>query len=114
MLPRQHRLTGRGEVKRTIEQGRAVRSHVLKIVAKTNPDSPAVWRAACIVGRRVHRSAHVRHKYQRWLRHCVSSLPSLTGKNVDLAIIALPAITRFHTQAEVCQQLVTLFQRIKV
>jgi ribonuclease P protein component len=95
MLPRPLRLTRQEDILRVLRTGRVVKNPYLRLHFQVLPEQPFP-RFACVVGKKVHRHAVKRHRYQRWLRHLVRqhAPTSFTG---DAILIGLPPLATVKT-----------------
>lgn len=91
MLAREQRLRRSEDIMRVMRHGRRIKMpHALLYVAAA-PNTEGV-RVACIVGKRVHRSAVRRHSIQRRLRESVRTHLPRASSPVDLVVVAQPSI----------------------
>lgn len=93
MLPAHHRLRRQADISSVFKSGQKLRTPHTVIYYLARPAAP-YSRAACIVSRKVHRAATMRHRYQRWFRHIVKSLIKEAPGVVDVIIVALPSLAR--------------------
>lgn len=84
--------------------GRRVETPCLRLyVAPTSPGvKPAV---ACIVGKRVHRHATVRHRYQRLMRVAARAVIAHLASPRDMVWVAKPEIITVKKLSELEQSL---------
>ncbi len=99
MLTGLHRLRNREDVIRVIRHGRRLKSsHILfYIYRRSAEDAP---RVACIVGKKVSKSAVRRHRFQRWLREIARSLLPTMSPKYDMVLMALPSLDQVQTLAD--------------
>jgi len=76
--------------------------------APAEADSPGL---ACVVGKKVHAHAVVRHRYQRLLRECLHALTS-NLPSYDMVVVAKPAILRVKKRSELQQILEPYFEKL--
>lgn len=99
MLSRQHRLAATSDIQLVVRSGQLLRTPWVKIYYLTKPNQPAS-RVACVVGKKVHTRAIIRHHYQRWLRAISRSLLGVFSTPHDIVLVAQPAVTAITTIAE--------------
>jgi ribonuclease P protein component len=87
MLPKKQRLNRSRDIMAVIKRGSLLRTPHVNIYYRLRDDDQ-VSRSACIVGKKVHRSAVKRHTYQRWLRSAARQLMSRTNSPVDTVWVA--------------------------
>ena len=93
MLPAANRLRGEPDIQATLKTGRRLPTPHVRIFIRPNPHSQTS-RFACVVGKRVSRSAVRRHRYQRWLRQVARrALTTTHTPPVDVVLLANPSIT---------------------
>lgn len=97
MLPRPLRLRRSADIRRVTTTGRRfVTPYFTAYCLKSSTLSPP--QAAVVVGKRVHKSAVVRHRYQRWLRallrHSLTALPP----GVELVVVGRPDLVSLTSQ----------------
>jgi ribonuclease P protein component len=111
MLPAHHRLRRQADIARVFKAGKKLRSPHTVIYYLARPASP-YSRAACIVSRKVHRSAVMRHRYQRWLRHTAKNLIKNSPLIMDIIIIALPSLARINEYKVIDKEITQTRKRI--
>lgn len=67
--------------------------------------------AACVVGKKVHASSVVRHRYQRLLRAAAQAAANKTFA-YDMVIIAKPAILKIKKLDELQKELEPFFSKL--
>lgn len=96
MLPRPHRLTNSADIVAVVRTGMKIETPYVRVYSLPGKDAV---RIACVVGKKVHAKAHVRHRYQRWLRAWISELLPSVSVPTDIVLVAKPAITSVTTMA---------------
>lgn len=86
MFAAAHRLTSSKDIERVIKTGsRAQMEHVVIYAAVSGGNGS---RCACVVGKKVHKSAVIRHRIQRRMREaCKKSIVAISGA-YDIVVIA--------------------------
>lgn len=106
MLPRAHRLRASQDIQAVVRRGRCLTTPAVRVCAL--PREASGSRVACVVGKRVHRHAVVRHRYQRQLRvlarRVLDRLPS--NEAYDMVWVAQPGIGRSGDWQKVTAELV--------
>lgn len=96
MLPRGHRLAATTEIQAVVRSQQCITTPWVRLCYKTNSTQSAT-RFACVVGKKVHRLATVRHRHQRWLREVAQALIVVFPTPHDVVIVAQPSITTLVT-----------------
>lgn len=112
VLSRAHRLHRRGDILAVIRQGKKIATRYVHIYVLTRDDDTGLpSRIGCIVGKKVHASATVRHRVQRQLREIARGiLPSLT-RSYDMAWVAQPGIINAGSQQELQDHILHYLKR---
>ncbi len=99
MLPRPHRLRATTTIKEVVRAGKVIPTPWVRLHLLPRPANTAT-RVACVVGKKVHRLATRRHRYQRWLREAARTLISVFSTPYDVVIVAQPLITTLTTPTQ--------------
>lgn len=96
MVSRLHRLRKRADVLRTIRHGRRLKTPDVLFYIYRRGEGQAP-RVACIVGKKVSKSAVRRHTRQRWLREIARELVTTASPKYDMVLLALPSLNRISS-----------------
>lgn len=91
-----------------IQKGQRLELPQLRIYWRHATPTPQV---ACIVGKKVHRLATVRHRYQRLLREAARSLIR-SGLEYDMVMVAKPEILTLKKLSQLQDVLKPHFQNL--
>lgn len=109
MLPRPHRLRITTDIKEVVRLGEVIPTSWVRLHLLPRPvGMPS--RVACVVGKKVHVLATVRHHYQRWLRELARTLIPVLPRPYDIVLVAQPSITALTTS----EQRATALARLRV
>jgi len=101
MLGASQRLRSSREIREVVHYGRRIQTPFVRVHFLRKPNQLSS-RVACVVGTRVHRSAVVRHRYQRWLRQYAREfLAQQQGAvSYDIVFVAVPAMNTLSRSAD--------------
>ncbi len=86
MFAAAHRLASSQDIERVMKTGARVQTEHAVIYSAPSPSG--TFRCACIVGKKVHKSAVIRHRIQRRLREaCKESMVAISSA-YDIVVIA--------------------------
>lgn len=97
------------EIKDIIQCGQRFELPALRLYVHPNRFLPP--KTACIVGKKVHRSAVVRHRYQRLLREAVRAA-ICSGVKYDMVVVAKPEILTLKKLSELQNVLKPCFENL--
>lgn len=100
MLARSDRLHLSADIERVTRTGVRTQTPIGAVYILT-PSPAGRTRIACVVGKRVHSSAVVRHATQRKLRHACRALPNTPHGPYDMVVVASTAGIRTMNQKEI-------------
>jgi ribonuclease P protein component len=104
MLASKNRLTASQDIERVVKSGTRVRTKIMTIYSA--PSQEGRIRFACVAGKKVHKSAIVRHAVQRKLRAaCRERVTSLEG-SYDIVVVALTPTIRSMSLQEISGELI--------
>ena len=116
MLPRRLRLSKNADILKVMRQGSKLSTAYVWIYFLQNTKNKSS-RVACIVSKKVHKSAVKRHYYQRWLRSLSSAYISRLPAAYDMVWVARPSIIEVNAitklQDSFQAQLDNLLERLK-
>lgn len=92
MLPFKNRLSADSDIKRVVTIGARTRTNIASVYIA--PSKVDALRFACVVGKRVHKSAVVRHSIQRKIR-AACKLLDINRVGLDVVIVATTPEIRF-------------------
>lgn len=102
MLPSQFRLRASADIERAIRLG--MRAHTPFATLYLFPrESGGGTRIACVVGKRVDKTAVIRHAVQRKLRAAANALPLALDRPYDMVIVARNSQARLLKGNEITQ-----------
>ncbi len=105
MLASNNRLTASRDIEKVVMSGTRVRTKIMTIYSA--PSTEGRVRFACVAGKKVHKSAVVRHAVQRKLRAaCRGQVTSLNG-SYDIVVVALTPTIRSINLAELRREIVS-------
>ncbi len=104
MLPRHFRLAKSSNIRDAIRRGKVYRTPYVRIYAYA-AHTQVHSRVACIVGRRIHASAVVRHRFQRMLREAARAAIATLPHPYDMVWVAKPEIVRVRSLPELRESL---------
>lgn len=87
MLASTNRLTASQDIERVVKGGARVRTNIVALYSA--PSTEGVVRFACVAGKKVHKSAVVRHGVQRKLREACRKQSTLYTGSYDIVVVAL-------------------------
>ena len=112
MLAKESRLNKTNDIVRTIRYGRRIRTpYVLLYVLKPDP-APSKAKVAVVVGKKVHKLAVKRHKYQRWLREIaqevINDIPPF-----EMVWLALPPLKEVSSKQDLKKSLDSVVEKLQ-
>lgn len=110
MVPGRLRLRSRDDIQRVVRSGKRVVTPYVFIYA--SPGLNQHSRVACIVSKKVSKSAVRRHRYQRWLRESAQRFLPQMPAPTDMVWVGRPALVNLHTGAELESSLSRLAARL--
>ena len=114
MLPRSNRLTRSADIQQVLRQGTCLGSPQLRVCAQAQP-APVTSRIACVVGKKVSKSAVKRNRLKRQIREAVRLLlkEGRVSSGNMIVLMAKPDMLE-ATYAEIADDVSSLFSRAKV
>jgi ribonuclease P protein component len=104
VLPTTQRLRQSAAIERVVKTGALMRTPYVLLYRSPAPGQPTS-RVACIVSKRVSKSAVVRHRYQRWLRQYARHVVAQKGPVFDIVLVARPSLATLTTSAALFESL---------
>lgn len=109
MLPASHRLRRKQDILGTIRTGQKLRSPYLDVYYRPGD---RVTRIACVVGKRVHASAVVRHRLQRRMRASAREWIATLPQPYDIVWVAQAELTQLSTSRDLTLHLQSLLKTL--
>ncbi len=110
MFAAAHRLSSSRDIERVIKSG--VRIPTEHTVLYGLPASSGASRVACVVGKKVHKSAVIRHRIQRRLRAaCREALLTISGA-YDIVVIARGGQLQLMDMKEIVYEITEGFRKL--
>lgn len=104
MLPSRFRLTASADIERVITIGTRVYTPFATLYVLAQPEKDCT-RIACVVGKRVDKTAVVRHAVQRKLRAAIITLPVTMKASYDMVIVASNTRARLMKSSEITEHI---------
>lgn len=102
MLPFKNRLSADSDIKRVVTTGARVRTNIASVYIA--PSNVGALRFACIAGKKVHKSAVVRHSVQRKIRSACKFL-DIKQEQLDIVIVATTPEIRFMKVQDIAREI---------
>ena len=101
MLSQKNRITKNADISTIKTTGQKINVRHLIIYYKPNPSPDP--RFAFVVGKHVHKTAVVRHRYQRWMRGAAKAIAPHLKQSFDMVWVARPSINQVVSQRQIFQ-----------